>query len=73
MKQLCLVLLIAPLVFAGCARHYVITLHNGNRITTQGKPQLQGGSYLYKDMGGNPGRVGVSRVADVAPSSMIKK
>ena len=73
MKQLCLVLLIAPLICVGCARHYVITLHNGNRITAQGKPQIQGGSYHFKDAQGNPASVGASRVADIAPASMLKK
>lgn len=72
MKQLCLILLIAPLVLVGCARHYVITLNNGNHITTRGKPRIQGGSYHYTDAQGNPASVGASRVADIAPASMLK-
>ena len=73
MKRIWLVLLIVPLVLAGCARHYVITLNNGTCITAQGKPQIKGGSYLYKDAQGKPATIGASRVADIAPASMLKK
>jgi hypothetical protein len=61
---------LAPLLLAGCARHYVITLNSGARITTLGKPQLQQGRYVFKDVEGKPGVVAAGRVREIAPASM---
>jgi hypothetical protein len=72
MNRLWLALLLTPLLLAGCARSYVITLNNGARITTRGKPQLQGGAYVYKDIKGETSRVSVGRVTEIAPSSLSK-
>lgn len=72
MNRLWLALLIAPLLLAGCARNYVITLNNGARITTRGKPQLEGGAYVFKDIRGQDSRVPVGRVAEIAPASLSK-
>jgi len=72
-RMLLLALLAAVTLLPGCARRYVITLNNGARITTFGKPHLQGGSYIYKDPSGQPGRVSVGSVQDIAPASMVKE
>ena len=70
MKPLLTVVLLATLLGAGCARHYTLTLSNGNRITAQGKPQLKNGFYYYKDAKGQPGSVAAGRVQELSPSSM---
>jgi hypothetical protein len=60
-----------PLLLAGCARHYVMTLNSGAHITTLGKPKLQNGAYLYKDVQGQAGVIPAGRVAEIAPASMV--
>ena len=62
--------LFAALLVAGCARHYTITLNSGSRISTLGKPRLQGGNYVFKDAKGQPGSVPAGRVQEVSPASM---
>ena len=71
-RPILLVLLLGAMLLSGCARHYVITLTNGNQITTAGKPQRSGDgySYLFTDFKGQPGEVSVGRVREIAPASM---
>lgn len=73
MKRIWLILLIAPLLAAGCARHYVITKNNGYKITTRGKPKLEGSSYVYKDLQGEQVRIPSGSVAEIAPASMMEQ
>jgi len=73
MKHTWLVLLLAPLLLAGCAQHYVVTLNNGARITTKGKPTLAGGVYVFKDLQGQEGRIPAGRVTEISPASMAKE
>ena len=70
MKSLLTLALFATLLLTGCARHYTMTLNNGNRITTLGKPKLQNGAYVFKDAKGQPGSVPAGRVQEVSPSNM---
>ena len=72
MKRIWLALLLAPLLLAGCARHYIMTLNNGAQIATRGKPQLQNGAYVYRDAQGQPASVPTGRVREIAPASMVK-
>lgn len=65
-----LLLTVGALLLTGCARSYTITLNSGNRITTQGKPKLQHGHYVFKDFKGQPGSVPAGRVREVSPSNM---
>ena len=73
MKQICLTLLLVPLFLAGCARHYVLTLTSGSRVTAVGKPKLDGGAYVYKDVNGQTVTLAAGRVTEVAPASMAQK
>jgi hypothetical protein len=70
MRTLILAGLACLTLLTGCAQHYVILLQNGNRITTHGKPQLQGSNYVYTDSAGQPGTVSRMRVREIAPASM---
>lgn len=70
MKRFLPILLLLSVLLTGCARHYVITMNNGSRVTTQGKPKLQGGNYVFKDAKGQPGQVPAGRVREIAPASM---
>ena len=70
MKSLLSLTLLAALLLTGCARHYTMTLSNGNRITTLGKPKLQNGTYIFKDAKGQPGAVPAGRVQEVSPANM---
>ena len=72
MKRVLLAIVLGSSLLTGCTRHYVITLNNGARITTVGKPQLQRGSYVFKDAKGQPAAVPAGRVREVAPASMVK-
>jgi hypothetical protein len=69
-KTLLLLLLTAILPLAGCARKYTITLNSGNRITTNGKPKLEHGYYVYTDTTGKRGSIPYGRVREVSPSNM---
>jgi hypothetical protein len=71
MKPLLLPVLAGLLLMSGCARTYVLTLKNGDRIQTQGKPRLEKGFYYYKDASGRDATpVFSGRVTEVAPASM---
>jgi hypothetical protein len=66
-------LLCAAILFltVGCARTYVITLNNGTQYGAKGKPRLENGMYVYKDMQGNENAVSAARVTQVAPASQM--
>ena len=70
MNKTVLVLLSAVLLLTGCARTYVMTLSNGQRIWTKGKPKRLDGFYVYKDPSGQEGRVQAYNVREIAPPSM---
>jgi hypothetical protein len=73
MKRISLALLVAPLLLVGCAQHYVMTLNNGAHITTKGKPKLDGGTYVFKDIQGQEGRIPAGRVTELCPASMVQE
>jgi len=73
MKRLLPLLLLLSVLLTGCARNYVITMSNGSRVTTKGKPKLQDGIYVFKDFRGQPGQVPAGRVREIAPASMAKE
>ncbi len=70
MKRLLPTLCLLAVLITGCARNYVITMNNGVRITTSGKPKLQGSNYVFKDAKGQPAQVSAGRVREIAPASM---
>ena len=53
----------------GCARHYKVTLTNGNSFTTSSKPKLnkEGTAYIYKDREGREAWVSAGKVTEIAP------
>ena len=65
--------LLLALLLTGCARNYVITLTSGARITSRGKPKLQGATYVFKDAKGQPAQVSAGRVREIAPASMARE
>ena len=73
MKKLLPLLCVACLALCGCANYYVLTLTNGVRLTTKGKPKLQNGRYYFKDLEGKPGVVPALRVREMGPASMMKQ
>lgn len=70
MKKLLLPALAALFILSGCAQTYVITLTDGERISTHGKPHLEHGYYHFKDASGHDAQVFTGRVREVAPASM---
>jgi hypothetical protein len=73
MKTKVLSAILACTMLCGCASQYVITLHNGRRITAASKPRLDKGNYVFKDAEGKPAFVAAGRVREVAPASMAKE
>jgi hypothetical protein len=71
MNKTVLVLLASVLFLTGCARNYVMTLSNGERIWSNGKPHLVDGIYFYKDASGHPAKVQAYFVREIAPPSMV--
>ena len=59
------------LLLTGCARNYVITLHNGEHVWSKGKPRLVEGFYVYKDASGHDAMVRAITVREIAPPSMV--
>ena len=58
------------LLLTGCAQRYVMTLSNGQRIWSKGKPHLVEGFFVYKDGSGHDAKVQAYYVREVAPQSM---
>lgn len=71
MKKIVLPLLAGLLVLTGCAHGYVLTLNNGQRISTTGKPRLDNGFYYFKDPSGQQRMIFAGRVREVAPADMV--
>ena len=63
-------LLLFALLLTGCTRTYVITLSNGGRLVSAGKPHLKDGVYTYKDVRGEKFTVSEMRVREISPASM---
>ena len=60
------------LLLTGCARNYVISLTNGDRLNASSRPKLENGYYHYKDASGREARpIFASRVREIAPASMV--
>ena len=56
---------------SGCSSTYVLTLNNGERIRTNGKPRLEKGFYYFKDASGHDAApIFSGRVTEIAPASM---
>lgn len=72
-KNICSLLPLGCLLFAGCARSYTISLNNGTQIGAQGKPQLKDGAYYFKDATGRDASIAAGRVSQIEPASSAKK
>jgi hypothetical protein len=71
MNKIFPVALASLLILTGCARTYIVTLSNGERIRTTGKPKLVKGFYYYKDSSGRDAKpVFSGSVREVAPAGM---
>src|SRR5258708_2305145 len=75
MKTTLFILLLGVAVLSGCATRYNVQLTNGAVITTKGKPKLDKttGTYIFKDMTGNPFAIPSVRVQEIAPASMSSR
>lgn len=71
MNKTALIFLAGLLLLTGCARNYVITLRNGEHLSTKGKPHLVEGFYVYKDGLGRNVKVQAINVREIAPPSMV--
>lgn len=70
MNKTVLIFFAGLLLLTGCAQHYVMTLSNGQRLWSKGKPHLVEGYYFYKDGSGHDVKVQAYYVREVAPQSM---
>jgi hypothetical protein len=71
MKKLLVVSVAGLLILSGCARGYVLTLSDGERIRTSDKPRLERGFYYFKDQSGHDAApVFSGRIREIAPASM---
>ena len=68
MKKCLMVVAVICLLGTGCARRYQMTLYNGNRITTKGKPKLEGGYYVFRDIEGQTNVIPAGRVSVLEPA-----
>lgn len=67
MKKILPCLCVLAMLASGCARYYQITLQNGHKITTQGKPKYENGKYVYRDINGQTNSVSGGSVRIVEP------
>ena len=72
MKRLLLLSLSVLLICSGCTSRYVMTMNNGSKIGSKGKPKLKDGVYVFKDMNGQQRSVPAGRVSEISPESMSK-
>lgn len=73
MSRIFLAFLGGLLVLSGCARGYVITMNNGERIKAATKPHFERGFYYFKDASGRPAEpVSAGRIREIAPASMVE-
>jgi hypothetical protein len=71
MKKIFPAALVVLLILTGCAHGYIITMSNGERIHTTGKPRLENGFYYFTDATGHDSRpVFSGSVREVAPVGM---
>jgi hypothetical protein len=68
MKRLFLVLLVG-LTLTGCVSNYVVTLDTGRRITTAGKPRLDGFNYVFTDLNGRTNSIASGHVRSIKSTS----
>ncbi len=68
-----LALLIGLWLLPGCAGHYVVTLNNGAQIGAQGKPELRGNAYYFKDANGKETSVAAGRVTQIETESSAQR
>ena len=74
MKKSLWLLLAGVLVLnAGCARHWVMRLSNGEQIAAYGKPVYRDGAYHFKNASGQETSIPGGRVVEVEPASMAGK
>lgn len=67
MKRLPLGLLLG-LTLTGCVSNYVVTLDTGRRITTAGKPHLDGFNYVFTDLNGRTNSIASGHVRSIKPA-----
>ncbi len=67
MRRSLAILALIAFCATGCARYYQITLQNGNRITTRGKPKYDRGFYVFRDLNGRTNEISESRVRLIEP------
>lgn len=66
-------LVLSVSMLCGCARHYVVRMNNGVRLTAASKPKLKNGYYVFKDASGREAYIPQGRVVEVAPAGRVSE
>lgn len=68
MKRFFITLFAGSMLLTGCVTNYVVTLDNGRRVITDGKPHLEGYNYVFTDLKGQTNSIASGHVHSIKPA-----